>query len=184
MADNRGFALGEGYEYLLERFGKDKILARYDFIFKVLQDYIIQNKYQDQVVISEDIIEHVVVDYFVDIARLKDFQEIIFTNQIKIYAYMSFWLLRHKPLQLKAGNGAENLVFVNEAFVSDLIKSFLFSDPEDVPLVTEKREDIDEFVRTMEYFFCYREYSAKAIELMLLAFLAGRGYQYSVDYQK
>lgn len=51
--------------------------------------------------ISSNALDHVVVDYFVDIDRLKDFQNIQLTYESKIYAYLAFWLLRHKPLQLK-----------------------------------------------------------------------------------
>ena len=39
-------------------------------------------------------------------------------------------------------------------------------------------------METMLYFFEYRDYSAKNIEMMILAFNAGRAYQYSVDYKK
>ena len=73
----------------------------------------------------------------------------------------------------------EKYAFVNEEFVSDLIRSYLFSDPDNIPVLNNKKDVVDNFVGTLLYYFKYREYSAKNIEIMLLAFEAGRGYQYS-----
>ena len=174
----------EEYGYLIKRFGRDKIAKRFDFVNNLLKEYIIQNEYTDKVFVSENTIEHIIIDYFVDIDRMKDFQEIKYTNQIKIYAYLSYWILRHKPLQIIQGVNDDELVFVNEAFTADFLSSFLFSEPANIPFISEQREKIDDFIKTLEYYFCYRDYTAKSIELVLLAFGAGRGYQYSVDYQR
>ena len=101
----------------------------------------------------------------------------------KIYAYLSYWILRHKPLQIVVKENVADVVFVNEEFVGYLIRSYLFSEPKNVPILENVREVVDNFVDTMIYFFQYREYTAKNIEIMILAFQAGCGYQYSVDYQ-
>lgn len=130
------------------------------------------------------LIEHIVIDYFVDIDRLKEFQEIKFVNEIKIHAYLAYWILRHKPLQVTGYDGQDDLVFINEEFVTDFLLSFLFSQPENVPFIGEQEEKIDDFVKTLKYYLSYREYSAQSIEIMLLSFNAGRGYQYSVDYRQ
>lgn len=128
-------------------------------------------------------LKHVLIDYFVDIDRLKDFSKIKKANDSKIYAYICFWLLRHKPLQINQQSDTQSLVFVNEEFVAHLLRSYLFSTPDSVPVMNNKKEEVDSFVSTLLYYFKYREYSAKSIEIIILAFLAGRGYQYSVDYQ-
>lgn len=171
------------YKYLVDKFGAEKIGSRYDWIDMLLTEFLKINHYDNKVLISQDILKHVVVDYFVDIDRLKEFQEIEFVHPSKIYAYLSFWLLRHKPLQVISQEGAGELAFVNEEFVCYFIRSYLFSEPENVPILDNKREQVDNFVDTMLYFFQYREYSAKNIELMILAFQAGCGYQYSADHQ-
>ena len=75
------------------------------------------------------------------------------------------------------------MAFINEEFVTQLIRSYLFSDPDSYPILNNQKEVVDNVVETMIYFFKYREYSAKNIEIMILAFQAGRGYQYSVDHQ-
>ena len=170
------------YRYLVEKFGEEKIVSRYEWLYGVLQEYIRIKKLEGEVLISTDILNHVIVDYFVDIDRLKCFQNISKTHDSKIYAYLAFWLLRHKPLQLTKVENAESNAFINEEFVCQLIRSYLFAEPI-CPIMNNQKETVDNFVETLLYYFKYREYSAKNIELIILAFQAGRGYQYSADDQ-
>lgn len=177
------FEEDETYRYLVEKFGKTKIASRFDFVHNILDEYIKQNELEGRVIVSLNMIEHIVVDYFVDIDRLKELTKIIKTNEVKIYSYLSYWMLRHKPIQVVNGDGQDDLVFVNEDCVTAFLTSFLFKDPENVSLIEDRKPQVDEFVNTLRYHLIYRGYSAQNIELMLLAFIAGRGYQYSVDYQ-
>lgn len=64
------------YRYLVEKFGEEKIVSRYEWLYGVLQEYIRIKKLEGEVLISTDILNHVIVDYFVDIDRLKCFQNI------------------------------------------------------------------------------------------------------------
>lgn len=171
------------YAYLLTRFIEEEIGSRYDYVNTLLESYIKQNQYENKVAISQDVLEHIIIDYYVDIDRLKDFQEIEYPNENKIYSYLAYWILRHKPLQLIKLDGESELAFVNENFVTDLLCSYLFSKPEGISWIEDKREIIDEFIKTLEYHLSYRLYSAQNIELILLAFQAGCGFQYCVDYQ-
>lgn len=173
----------QGYQYILDRFGEEKVKSRSEWLYDQLNDYIDSRNITDKVIISRNVLKHVLVDYFVDIARLKDFSEIPRANDTKIYAYTCYWLLRHKPIQLIQQGDVPELVFINEEFVSCLLRSYLFSDPDNIPIVNSRKDSVDSFVSTMLYYFKYREYSAKTIEMIILAFSAGRGYQYSVDYQ-
>jgi hypothetical protein len=170
-----------GYQYIIDKFGEAKVESRAKWLYNQLSDYIEIRNLQENVEISEDILEHVLIDYFVDIDRLKEFADIEKANESKIYAYTCFWIVRHKPLQLKKCSQIQELVFVNEEFVVHLLRAYLFTDS--VPIVNTQQEQVDLFARTLLYYLKYREYSAKNIELMILAFEAGRGYQYSVDYQ-
>jgi hypothetical protein len=183
MADVDNMKESGNYCYIVKQFGEKKISSRYDWIEDLLKEFLRLKSYEGRVIISLDILKHVVIDYFVDIDRLKEFQEIERVHTSKIYAYLSYWLLRHKPLQVVVAEGAGDLAFVNEEFVCYLLRGYLFSDPENIPILENKKEQVDNFVDTMLYFFQYREYSAKNIEIMILAFQAGCGYQYSVDHQ-
>lgn len=173
----------QGYQYIVDKFGQEKVESRSKWLHDLLCDYVRENNLTNQVSISRSVLKHVLVDYFVDIARLKDFSNISRANDSKIYAYICFWLLRHKPLQINQQSDAQSLVFVNEEFVAHLLRSYLFSTPDNIPVMNNKREEVDSFTSTLLYYFKYREYSAKNIEIIILAFNAGRGYQYSVDYQ-
>lgn len=52
-----------------------------------------------------------VIDYFLDIDRLKEFAEIPEVNDTKIYAYTSCRVLKQKPLQVVSMQDAKNYVF-------------------------------------------------------------------------
>lgn len=171
------------YRYIIDKFGEDKIILRSEWLYSLLEDYIKSENLQERVGISKDILKHVIVDYFVDIDRLKSFAGIPKVNDSKIYSYTSFWVLRHKPLQVLKLQEQSGLAFVNEDFVSHMLRGYLFSKPENVPILNNKQEEVDLFVSTLVYYFKYREFSAQSIEMLLLAFVAGRGYQYSVDHQ-
>lgn len=171
------------YKYLVEKFTKEKIKSRYDWLNKSLELYIQKRNYQDKVVISQDILKHVIVDYFVDIDRLKEFQEIELVHTSKIYAYLCFWILRHKPIQLINKEGLGDLAFINEKFVCTFLRSYLFSEFEGTVLFDTKRNEVDNFVDTLLYYFQYRDYSAKTIELIILSFQAGCAYQYCSEHQ-
>lgn len=170
------------YQYLFEgdKITEEAVRAYYEWLYGMMEAFIKNRK--DEVFISSDILNHVVIDYFVDVERLQNFQNITNLHESKVYAYSVFWILRHKPLQI-AKDKVEKDIFINEDFVCHILRSYMFSDPDNVPILNNRQEDIDSFVNTLLYYFKYRDYSAKSIELLLLAFVAGRGYQYSVDHQ-
>ena len=174
----------EGYQFILDKFKEEKIKSRYNCLYELLSAYLKRKRLEERVRIVPAIIDHVIVDYFVDIYRLKDFQGMDLVNETKILAYTSFWLLRHKPLQIVDTENAADLVYVNEDAVGEILRTQLFKNPEDTVLLPERAERIDDFVNTMKYFFQYRLYTAQNIELMIMAFNAGRDYQFCTDHQE
>lgn len=176
--------LNADYQFLLEHFTQEKIVSRYDCLYQLLMTYIKRKQLEGRICIVPAILDHVIVDYFVDIYRLKEFQEIFLVNDAKIMSYTSFWLLRHKPLQIVDIENADDLVYVNEDAVGEILRTHLLDNPSETVILPEREEKIDEFINTMKYFFQYRLYTAQNIELMIMAFDAGRDYQYCVDVQK
>lgn len=168
------------YEFIIKHFGEDRIKSRYIWLYDLMQDYLEKEKLQNSIFISEDILDHVIIDYFVDIYRLKEFQEIEKTHDSKIYAYLISWILRHKPLQIKVDEMLD-YVFINEMFCAELLQGYLFKKPQNVAIVNTHKESISTFLETLLYYFKYRDYSAKSIEMLILAFEAGRAYQFSAD---
>jgi len=183
MANKIDFEKDGTYIYLVEKFTEEKISLRCEWLYNLMNDYIELMNYEELILVSEDVLRHVIVDYFVDIDRLKEFQEIEKVHPSKIYSYLAYWILRHKPMQILKQRDVEDVAFVNEDFVAYMIRSYLFNNPPNIPILDNQKEVVDNFVDTMLYYFQYRDYSAKNIELMILAFQAGRGYQYSVDHQ-
>lgn len=171
------------YEYLVKKFTKEKIQSRYDWLDELLELYIKKRNYQGKAIVSQDVLKHIIVDYFVDIDRLKEFQEIEIVHSSKIYAYLSFWILRHKPIQLLSEEGLGDMAFINEDFVCTFLRSYLFSELEGTVLSEPQRDEVDNFIDTLFYYFQYRDYTAKTIELIILSFRAGCAYQYCADHQ-
>ncbi|MDR3071913.1 MAG: hypothetical protein LBU41_00280 [Clostridiales Family XIII bacterium] len=167
------------YNYLLESFGKEKLDSRHDFVYELMHHYIETEKIDDKVRINDILLCHAILDYFADVHRIREFHPIDRINEDKIHAYMAYWLLRRKPIQLLVDD--EQYAFVNENFVLTYLESYLFHD-EITTLVAEKyRSTHDLFYRTLLYFFKYRSIDPQGIELMLLAYRGGRSFQYSAD---
>lgn len=168
------------YGYLLKTFSSEKIEQRYDFLKSLMMAYIDREKLEDQVFIERHLLEHVLLDYFADIQRLKEFHNIGKINADKITAYSIYWILRRKPLQVK-NNTDTDVSFVNERFVVSYLQSVLFDEDQTILISPQRKLDHDNFFRTFLYAAKYREMTPQMMELMIIAYRAGRALQYSVD---
>ena len=92
--------------------------------------------------------------------------------------------LKHWLLFLDFQGISKSGFSTEEKFVQEFLRSYLFKDPDNVPISVIKKEEIDNFLETLVYYFQYRDFSAKSIEMIILGFQAGRGYQYSVDFER
>ena len=172
------------YSELVDSFGREKIESRYATLFEYLESFIKRNKYQDNVIIANSVLNQAVVDYFTDIYRLKEFHRIEHINYIKIHAYTAYWILRRKPLQIIVDNEQDiELAFVNEKFVASYLLQFLRGEHEKVVILEKDRQDYIEFVKNMEYFLRYRTITPQMIETMLESYAAGMAF-YSRLYGK
>ena len=90
------------YDYveLVDSFGEDKIKERYTTLYEYMDSFIKRNKYENQVVIADSVLNQCIIDYFADVYRLKEFHNIEKINYVKIHAYTAYWLIRRKPLQI------------------------------------------------------------------------------------
>ena len=168
------------YAFLIKEFTAETIERRFEAIYDFISAYIESNNLQDEVTISLDLLNNVVIDYFSDIYRIKEFQDIELTNLPKIYAYTSYWLLRRKVIQLKIEDSNDRLSFVNEEMVATYIFSFLTET--NVFIVDSQQDKFTEFQKNLLYTFIYRTYSPQTIESLIYAFQAGMAYQYSIDF--
>ena len=165
------------YRDVINSFGEEKVAERYDNICLQLEGFIKRNKYEGKVIICHSIVNQLIIDYFTDLYRLKEFHHIELANYVKITAYMAYWLLRRKPLQVIDDdvNNIE-LAFCNENFVLSYLIRFLQN-----PVVNVHDEEgiYREFVSTLSYTLRYRTLTAQMLELMIEGFLGGKVFQKS-----
>lgn len=162
------------YDELVAVVGQDVISSRIQQISQEMLDFLTINNLEEIAYVHEMALTHAVMDYFSDIQRLKDYQQIEHVNEIKIKAYETFWLLKRKPIQLKGQIQDDKFLYVNEKFLLTRLTSFMLDDEINRPIVGEKSIAFKNFLNTLYYYLKFRRCDAQSIELMLLAFKAGQ----------
>ncbi len=163
------------YDQLISALGgEDIVRSRIQQISQEMIEFLKVNQLEDIAYIHEMALSHAIMDYFSDIQRLKDYQQIEHVNEIKIKAYETFWLLKRKPLQLSRQIDDDRFLYVNEKFLLTRLTSFMLGDNINMPIVGEKSVAFKNFLDTLYYYLKFRKCDAQSIELMLLAFNAGQ----------
>lgn len=162
------------YEELVNKVGEEVIESRVKQIAYEMTEFLKTYELLDSVYIHEMLLTHAVMDYFSDIQRLKDYQKIEHINEVKIKAYETFWLLKRKPLQLTKQLESDKWLYVNEKFLLVRLTNFMLQDNMNVPMVQERKVAFTNYLDTLYYYLKFRKTDAQALELMLLAFQAGR----------
>ena len=152
----------------------EKFLHRYSTIYADMRAYINASGFQEKVYINELSLGYALTDYFEDIRRLKDFHHISHINSIKLVSYMAYWLLRRQPIQITGVD--KELLYVNERFVLAYVLEFL-SDTKKPNILMRENAGLEAFSESLFYFFKYRYFDAKGIEMIIMAFFAGQIYQ-------
>jgi len=156
-------------EYL-KRLGFDsrRIAHRYRTVLEAIDAFLCIKKLTRVITIDKKLLKTAVYDYFVDIARLKEFHRTPAANFEKVHGYMAYWLLRRKPLQ--AGTASPESAFVNELFITSYLTSNLLSEK---GIDTSKNcpsKAFNEFQSLLMYNLQYRPVSQQSLELMAKAF--------------
>lgn len=165
------------YLYLEKKFTKERIEKRIEHLYKRALAFIEFKDLIGKVGVNEEILRIVVIDYFADIDRLKGFNpDLERTNLHKIYAYTSYWWLRRKPIQILDNNlNDENLVYINEEFIS----SYLLHEMNEINKLNKYGKILDisprntlekEFLDNLKYYLIYRVKDAYSIEFFLETF--------------
>lgn len=167
------------YIDILDAFGEEKVGERYDNLNEQLIGFIRRKGYENSVAVSASLLRQMVIDYFTDIYRLKEFHNIDLANYIKITAYTAYWLIQRKPLQIiKEDSQDMELAFCNENFVVSYILRFLQKDLKSS--VNDPEGKYQEFVSNLSYALRYRVLTPQMLELMLEGFSGGRVFQQSL----
>ncbi len=155
-------------------FGDTKIADRYMFLYDKMMEYIRARGFDDKLMIHEGMLQQAVMDYFVDIYRIKEFHKIDKADMSKILAYEAYWILRRKPIQPHAGAQDDRLMFANEGFVTTLLAHEFLIPSADEPLGRDQEDKVLEFLRHLNYHLKYRNIDKQNLELMMFAFLTGK----------
>lgn len=93
-------------------------------------------------------------------------------------AYLVFWLLRRKPIQLIEFSDEEKDIFVNERFASYLMISESIIKLDSMEIATKlNKEELEQFGKYLDlllYYFKYRQVNPQMIELVIESFKIGR----------
>lgn len=163
-------------DQVLEEFARknDKFKSRFTALLKDMNEFIDKAGLDEKVTVNEMVLGYMLVDYFEDILRLKNFHGIDHINSVKIVAYTSYWFLRRKPIQVLEQD--KKLIYINERFILAYIMDFI-SGNEKVSLLSRENKGLKSFSESLFYFLKYRFREANSLEMVLTAFFAGQIYQ-------
>jgi len=167
------------YTEVIKKFTEERIRKRYNRLLDSAQEFINKMSYSNHVVCNETMLMLAVLGYYSDIMRLKNFHQIDRTNDIKILAYETAWLLKRRPLQIKDSND-QKYAFCNEQFAYSQITHWFEKEDGQVGINALANDDLIFFSNTLFYHLKYRNYEPQTLELMLLSFMAGRKYQHLI----
>ena len=151
---------------------KYNIPYRFCDLMKQLHSVIVGCDLYDSVTINENLLGKAVIDYFEDIDRLKEFEDIERTSVAKIYAHEAYWLIRRKPIQvIDTSKEDERCLFINEVACAFMIL---------VKMCEEKgiklkvgNPKVKYFYEILFYNLKYRKLTQDSLELMIESFFLG-----------
>ena len=162
---------------------EDKVFEeRLEAQYNNMLEYIEQSGYHGKLEVNTSVLADTMIDFFEDIQRLKVFHQIEDVNSIKIVAYMSYWILRHRPIQIL--DQQREYIYANERYVYSYIMDFLNkpinnSDgmSENNNIYANQRRGMVTFRESLLYYLKYRCKDAAGLEMILMSFFAGQIYQ-------
>ena len=165
---------GRDYSVVWKTFGK-KIPHRGALLQKEFQ-YFIKSIGIDasSVHVPMDLLFEVVLNYFADILRIKDFHEHERANAVKIASYTAYWIVRIKPIQVTRFDTAnsERYLYINEYFATAVLFAHLFNYEQQYFHSPKFLQTWHRFYDYVVYSFHHRKLDPQAIELAMEALLA------------
>ena len=161
------------YQEILQRVGQKKFKERLEELKKSADRFIQEAGYQEHVECNERILLNVLLDYYADIFRLKEFHDIKKVRTEKIFAYTVAWIIKRKPLQFIHYTDEEKDIFVNERFAAYLMinECLLCGDKKFISV--ENMDKWKDYVNLVLYYFKYRECDPQVVELAIESFKIG-----------
>jgi hypothetical protein len=155
------------------------IARRYINILRAICDFSHVKNITQNVIIDTKAVKIAVHDYFIDIARIKEFHNLSTVNFEKTYSYMAYWLLKRKPLQVVTSfPGSE---FINELFITAYLLSNLLAEKRISSTQIAKNPTFKKYQSLLFYNLRYHTLTQETIELMIEAFFCGCDFSTSVE---
>jgi hypothetical protein len=149
----------------------ERISSRYVSILEEMLKFIHKKGIDQNVTIDQELVKTAVCDYFVDIARVKNFHNIDLVNVEKIYGYMAYWLLKRKPIQVISPFPESQ--FINEQFITAFIISNMLVEKKISHSQCSQNAAFKRFRSLLYYNLKYRLVTQPSLELMIEAFFCG-----------
>lgn len=168
------FVNDESYKYLLDYFPDNKIFIRFKTLMSETIAVLKAFKIAADVEIDKTAFQYLLLDYFADIARIKEFQKIKYVNVQKLYAYTIYWFLRRHPIQTT--KNLPNWYDVNEKVIIAIYIPKMLKEQGityDVNTDLKNKESAKRFINLFFYNIKYRTYTPQSLELMIDAFFLG-----------
>ena len=101
----------ENYRELIDEVGVDKFRERFEELQKTAMEFIEMAGFFETAYCNERILMQVILDYFMDVMRLKEFHSIERIRTEKLFAYTISWIVRRKPIQFRDYSDVSNETF-------------------------------------------------------------------------
>ena len=164
----------DNYAELINDVGEEEFDILMNELCETIEDFLKEAGYDDSIVCNQRILYHVLLDYYSDLARLKEFHEIKDTKTDKVIAYLIFWFLRRKPIQIPQFCKEERDIFVNERFACYFLINECLWQGLDYVLDKDGMGKVDQYIELLFYYFKYRQLNPQVIELLIESFKIGR----------
>jgi hypothetical protein len=152
----------------------NRIASRYVSILEMMEIFIVKKGIGQNIIIDRELLKTAICDYFVDIARVKDFHGITKVNTEKIYGYMAYWLLKRKPIQVRLL--FPESAFINELFITEFLLSSILAEKNISHTQCTQNAAFAQFQSLLYYNLKYRLVTQQSLELMIEAFFCGYGF--------
>lgn len=131
--------------------------------------------------LNQKLLAITVMDYFVDLARIKEFHPVGKANVYKRIGYIAYWFLKRKPIQI-ISDSQKVLADINERFMATYIVNEILLEINEInsntlywnsywnKLPKERREI---FFENWVYYLTNRNYDAQGLEFLVMNFEMG-----------
>lgn len=162
----------DNYQAMLQDIGVEKFTERFQELYETMSRFLAESGYSEHVQCNERILLAVLLDYWADIYRLKDFHLIEKARTEKIFSYLIAWIVRRKPLQFVHYTETEKDIYVNERFATFLLLNECLLCGEKI-IENRNIEKLNDYIELIMYYFKYRECNPQVLELLIRSFEMG-----------